>query len=101
MSFDVKPVSLDLTSEELAFKIKIKDDQWNDQTYTVRPEDLDSLILKLKQVRILISGLEAAKKANVEALDQMAKSEEATVVRNILIDDLKKQSEEKKEEAPA
>ena len=102
MSFDVKPVSLDLTSEDTQFKIEIKDDHWNGKTFTLTPAELDELILKLKEVRIMIHGLQAAKTANAKAMDQENKSEEANAVRNILIDNLTGKTEEKKpEETPA
>lgn len=104
MSFEIIPKSLDLTDNELKFEIFIKggEKDYNGKVFSMTPEELDEMILKLKKVRILICGIEAAGKANVQATDKIDQSEEATVVRNILIEDLRKQlPEEKKEETPA
>jgi hypothetical protein len=101
MAFELKLTQMDLDDNEMTFNLSIKDNVHNRETFKITPDELDLMILELKKARILVHGLEAAKKANAQALNSMAKSEEVTVVRNILIDDLKQKSEAKTEETPA
>lgn len=98
MTFEVKPVSLDLTSETFEFELDLKDDNYNNKRFKLSPQELDELILRLKEVRILVHGLQAARSANAQAMDKEDKSEEAQAVRNILIDNLTGKTEEAKPE---
>lgn len=96
MPFEVVPLTVDLRDSEMKFQILMKDSSFNNETFTLTSEELDKMIVELKKARILILGLEAARKANEQALDTISKSEEVTAVRSILVDDLKKKAEELK-----